>query len=335
MGKFFANKNQVCWAYESGTYATAGSPAQSFGLVQTHTLSEEENIQQMRYMGTEARTVDKFLPLAEDIRGTVTYYPQDWRMLAFALGSNVDAWAGSPTEPKTHTMTAVTSTTYGSYLTAAGSNVFNSFSIEDAKQFNPTGLDFIRTVTGAVIDTFKISASMGEIVTCTVDYIAKDTTFTSGTVAAHTPATTTPYLWADVILSIPSGTAQEELKTMEFTVNNNINANHYMQAGAGRTISTPFPGNADYLLTATLDADSTYAKALYDTYYKTGAAFNSMLLIQANSGSKTITISMSGCWMTDMTIPSENEGLNEYTLTIVPELVSAIASDTTELYNSW
>ena len=49
---------------------------------------------------------DKFVDGPRDVTGTLSFFPQDWKFLAFTLGSNVDAGAPSPF---THTMSETNS----------------------------------------------------------------------------------------------------------------------------------------------------------------------------------------------------------------------------------
>jgi len=166
-----------------------------------------------------------------------------------------------------------------------------------------------------------------------VDYIAQSMTFTSGASASVTDPTTRPYIWADTRLHIPSGTVYEELKEFSFTVNNNLEAPHYLNGS--RQISTPIPLNRDYELTATLDASSERGKTLYDQYFQGGSTFNAILSVSASAGSREVIMTLSGCKMTDMEAPSPNEGVNEFNLTIMPQTVSVLVNDDIELYAAW
>ena len=77
----------------------------------------------------------------------------------------------------------------------------------------------------------------------------------------------------------------------------------------------------------------SYAKPLYEQYYAGGSEFNCMVKSAGTPGSLFLT--MSGCKITDMAVPSSVEGVSEQTITIVPQHVSAIAFDTITDYNAW
>jgi len=108
---------------------------------------------------------------------------------------------------------------------------------------------------------------------------------------------------------------------------------HYDNGSA--TIALPIPENRDYELSASLDLDSENGKAFYEQYYKGGSEFNSMVEIVASAGSQEVFLTLSGCKVTDMPMPSAAEGLNTYDLTIVPKSVSASVNDLVEKYNAW
>jgi len=329
MGKYIGDANVVSFFYESGTYASTSGNAQWIGEVQNHTPDENMNVQAVRYVGGGDRNVNQFVDGPADYTGTFTYYPQDWKFFMFALGSNVDG--GSPS-PYSHTISE-TNSTDGNAFTSGTTNPFISFTLEDAHQFNPTGLNFIRTIKGCIVDTLTISASQGDFVNVTVDYRAQDVTYSSGAATSVTAATTRPFMWRDVQLQIPSGTNLDELRDFSLSIAQNLDAPHYLNGS--RVISTPVPLNRDHELTITIDSTSEWNKTLYDQYFMGGSTFNAMLIIDASTGSRDAFVTMSGCKIIDMESPTAMEGIDEQTITIRPQSVSALVNDTIEKYNPW
>src|SRR3990167_3539006 len=104
MSRFIGDSNKVLFKYESGTYASASGTGQWIGLVQDHSIDENENTVSLRYLGGGDRNVQAFTDGPREVEGTFTFFPQDWKFLMFALGSNVDA--GSPS-PYSHTISEV------------------------------------------------------------------------------------------------------------------------------------------------------------------------------------------------------------------------------------
>ena len=91
--------------------------------------------------------------------------------------------------------------------------------------------------------------------------------------------------------------------------------------------------NREYELTTTCTMDTSNAKTLYESYYVAGSEFNAMIFSQATAGS--LALVMSGCKLTEMTIPSPLEGIQEQSFTIVPKSCSAMVWDSIADYNCW
>lgn len=327
--RYVADQNCVKFLYESGTYANTSGAGQWIGLVSSHEITDSENVNSIRYVCGGNRNVDIFVDGARDVEGTITYNPQDFKFLAFALGSNVDA--GSPS-PYTHTISEVNSNN-GNAFTSGTLNPFISFTMEDA-QVQADGENFVRTVKGCMVNSFELSASEGEIVECNVNYIGQTNTFSSGNATAVTAATLRPFLWQDVQVSLPSGTAIDEIKSIGITINNNIERRHYLNGS--RDTAVPIPLNRDYEVSLTLDGTSERTKTLYDQYFRGGSNFNMMVSVvdsSAGAGSRDAYMVFSGCRITEMSAPTPNEGVDEQTITIMPKSCSAVINDTTQLYN--
>ncbi len=322
MTKFLGDQNQVCFLYESGTYASASGTRQWLGLVQEHSLDENMNVIPVKYQGSTDRNVDTFVDGRKEFTGTFTYFPQDMKMLGFAIGSITEtATAGSHIFTETNSDDRVQTT----------NTPLTTFTVEDSKNTGTAGSNFIRTINGCMIDSFTLTATQGEIVNAEVGYVAQEIAFTSGAVTAVAPTTTRPYMFSDCSLHIPSGTAYDNVTEMALTINNNLEQGHYLTGS--RTLKEILPSNREYELTATLWMDAVNAKTLYESYFIAGSEFNAMMMLQGTTGSAYIVLS--GCKMSDMETPSPLEGTHEQTLTITPQHVSAVVHDSTVDYNCW
>jgi len=327
--KFLADQNQLAFFYESGTYAdqsyvTAGS-REWIGLVQDHTPDEGAGVVSIRYQGSTDRNVDTFVDGPLDYVGTFTYYPQDWKFLAFAIGSCPEtAAAGS------HVMIESNSDDESVHVK---SQSLSSFTLEDSKKTPSavTGSNFIRTFKGCMVDSMGISMSAGELVSVDIGYKAQDVGFSSGLVTAVAPTTTKPYTWSDIAVQIPSGTDVPNCTDFSLTINNNLEARYPLNGS--RTIEIPVPLNRDYEVSSTFLMDNDNAETFYKQYYIGGSTFNALVKMEATAGSAYIV--MSGCRITDMEVPSPVEGLHEQTCTIVPQHIEASVHDAVVDYNAW
>lgn len=333
MSIYVSDQNKVLMLHESGTYAnTSDTSGVWLGLVQSHDASENVNTQEIRYTGTASRNVGQFVNTSKDYEGALSLYPQDWRMLAFSLGSVVDA--GSPS-PYTHTISEANSG-QRNYATSGTLSPFVSFSIHESKKGSVDGESFIRTYKGCVADSLTISASEGEPVSCEVAYKAQSVTLGSKTtdiINIASEDTSRPYVFSDCKLHLPSGTVIQTLKDFSFSVNNNTEVKHYLNGS--QTAAIIVPTSRDYELSVTMDSDSTKHKALWETYFQDGGTFNTMLEISQSTGSEELFLIMSGCKLTEFSSPTPSEGIDEFSLTIKPQSVSANVNDFVERYNAW
>lgn len=327
--RYISDQNALGFFYESGTYANASGALHWIGEVQDHTIDENTNVIENRFLGTGTRNVDQFVDGAKDYTGTITYYPQDWKMLMFALGSNVDA--GSPS-PYTHTISEVNSAS-GNAFTSGTNNPFISFGLEDSHKATGTGNNFVRTVKGAMVDSLSITSTQGEPISVEVGYIAQDCVYSSGAPTALTATTTRPFLWRDTLVHIPSGTTINNITETTYNFNNGMEGKHYLNGS--EVIGVPIPENRTHEVNITLDGNSETTKTFYDQYFLGGSVFNMMLEVNASTGSRDMFLVLSGCKLMDMEAPTPNEGVNEQTLTIMGKEASVVVNDTTELYNAW
>lgn len=332
MARYVGDQQKIAIILESGTYASVSGTGQWPGLVQEHEINSSINTQEIRYAGQGNRDVGIFVDTALDEKGKMKFYPQDWRLLGFAMGSVVDG--GSPS-PYTHTFTAIDNNVSNAY-TSGTLNPFMSFTVEEAMVAPGTGLNKVKTINGCVIDTIEYSASAGGIIQANVDYIGQSVTYTSGTPTATTTSALRPFLWADVKVHIPSGTIIQEVRDWSFKLMNNLNAPHYNNGS--KVIAIPIPENRSYELDVTIDATSERSLTFYTNYFKSGNTFNALLeinCVDAGTGSRDIFIAMSGCKMVDMTDPTKSSQVTQQKILIKPQTVTALVDDLIFRYNPW
>jgi len=317
MGIYVADQNQVGFQYESGTYATPSGLGQWIGLIQNHAPTANTGVTSIRYIGEGTRDVGIHTDGPLDYEGTLTYFPQDWKMIQFALGS-IGTANGS-----IHTFTAIDSNDGNNY-TSGTKCPFMSFTLEDGQQGAIAGQNFVRTYKGCMAESITISTAQGEPISVDLAYKAKEMTFSSGAVTAVTASTRKPFMWSHSHLELPSGTDYTTLTDWSLGITNNIDTTHY--CNGSRNTDTPKPLNRDYNFTATFQSKWDKAKILYDQYFQGGSEFNALLDVQ-QAGSLSLKVTMSGCKVTSMDAPSPVEGVNTQSITVVPKKITAYAVD--------
>jgi len=328
MAIFVADRNQTGFFYESGTYANTSGTIQWIGEVQDSNIDPSVNRLINRFQGTDSRNVGAFSLGPEDYTASLSYHPQDWKMLVFALGSNVDA--GSPS-PYTHTISE-SNNGQGNAFTSGTRAPYISFGLEIAQKTGIANQNFIRTLKGCNMDTFTISATQGEKLSCSADIVGQSVTFSSGAASALTAVTTRPFLWDDVSVTMAGSTIQN-MTSAEFSIANNIDAKHFLNGS--KVIDSPTWGNRDYNFVVTTEGNSLLSAKLYDEFLKGGSTFNAQLVINASTGSRDCTITMSGCSMLDYDSPNALEGTDEHIMTIQPQIVTVLVNDDNFKYNLW
>lgn len=329
MGLLISDQNKLCHFYESGTYANASGTGQWIGKVIEHQINQAENVMEARYLNVGTRDVDSFNTGTQDIDGVITYNPQDWKMLLFTLGSVVDG--GSPS-PYTHVITP-TNSNVGNAYTSGTICPFVSFGLEDAQVQCGTGGNFIRTLKGCTVDSFKLSGVIGEPLKVELGYMAQSIAFSSGTATTSTDSGLRPFMFNDVSLQIVSGTTLQGMTDFSLTINNSLKRENFLNGSRVAFTFTPIDRN--YELTATLEGEGLNTKSLYDQYYTGGSEFNVLLKIDASTGSRDAFFTFSGCRITSMDAPSKLSTVNEQSITIKPKTCTLSINDLTLKYGAW
>lgn len=325
MARFIADQNKVLGLHESGTYANSLTGSSFWiGQVQEHSVTDEEGLIETRYLGTATRNFDSFVQGPRDVTGTLIYNPSDMRLVFWAIGSGV---AGSASPASVFRATEINSDVRQSPYTSGTLNPPISFSIEDSKQSPGTGRNFIRTVKGIVPNTVTLELNQGEKVSVNMDYIGQSLTVSSGTTTSVTEITRRPYLWSDGLLTI-NGSQISTAKTISLEIDQGREGPHYIDNS--RDIAVPINTNRNSTLELTMDWEGTQADMLYNELYKNNSTFNAVLDLDADNttGSQHTIFTLSGCYIVGTDVPSPLEGVNEATLTIRPETISAVEYNT-------
>lgn len=340
MTRYISDQNAVALLHESGTYGVTSGAANIgvwVGQVSDHSIDDNEGLIVDRYLGNLSRSYGTITPGPQDVTGNLTMYPQDMRLLFWAIGSVTDQTAVAANAA--HYVNQVNTNQWLSPFTS-GTNTISapiSFALEDSKTAPGTGVNFNRTVRGCVPNSVKLSLAQGEKAILECSYVAQSLTHGSGTALTLTGSniTRTPYLWSNSTLTL-AGSPINTAKEISFEINNNLEAPHYINGS--RVIGVPILGNREYNLEVKLDLDSDLAKMFYSGLYKTNTAFNANLDLNADSsstGSAHTILFLSGCKIMAMDNPSVIDGTTESKISIMAQSVIGSSIDTVIKYNPY
>lgn len=325
MVKYLQNENKIVLFGESGAYGTSAGTAVWPGQVTSHSPSESQGREITRYAGTSDRTIAGFDNLGKTFGGTLTFFPQEFRILHYCLGQSTDA--GSPS-PFTHTYTVSQPDT--SIPEIPGQRL-PSFQIEDSHSvlIGGSGVNHLRTFDGCVVRDWTLGGANKDKLSFTLNYFSQDVSYASGASTAVTADTNRAFINSDVIWHFPSsGTTFDDVKSWSVGGNNGLIEE--ARTDNTRTMALPEPGNLDFSVNWTVSLDSSKAKDLYDKYFIGGSAFNLLFDATASTGSRELFLTMSGCRIVGMDDPTGFEGTQEVSISITPSTLSASETSLTQ-----
>lgn len=334
MSRFLNDQAKLVLLHESGTFGTVSGNGIWLGQVQSHTITENQNVIQTRYLGQANRNVGQFNNGPLDFEGTITLQPQDWRLLGFAMGSIATTSGTSQADNYRFDISEVNGGQRFNAFTSGTLNPWISFQLEESRTGNVANQNFMRTLKGCVVNSYTLNITQGEPLSVEVEFMAQSGSWFSGASTSVTAGSNRPYLWSDAILSLPTSTTQETVKSLSLSINNNFESPHYVNGS--RVAQVQYPLNREYSVEVTQDLAFSNAGSLYNIYYQGGSLFNCELDINntANTGSHRLTVYFSGCRIISMDVPVTQGEISETTYTFVPGSVSAIAHDRV-IYVPW
>lgn len=332
MTRFLNDQAKLVFLWESGTYSVASGNAQWPGMLQSHDITENLNINQIRFLGQGNRNVGIFTEGPIEVEGKLSLYPQDWRFLALALGSQTRTSGTAQTNNYKYDIAEVNNNTRANAYTSGTLNPFWSFTIEESRTGAIANKNSLRTIKGCVVNDFSLKISNKEPIVLEIGFIGQSGSWFSGTSSTVTAGSNRPYLWSDTSFSI-AGVALEPVNNLTFDLKNNFERPFYLNGSL--FMATPYALNRDYSVKVSQDMDSTTIGSLYDTYFKGGSTFNALLDINniVSTGSRRVQITFSGCRITDVSEPVEVGGISKMEYSFVPGSVSAVAFDRLEFYS--
>ena len=240
-------QQQVAFANETA-YGSQATVDQAVGLIQSVNPTETNNLIKIRTMGG-SRDYNNIVPGKFEVSGSMDYYLQGGAFLRMAFGEDSATSATPDSGPRTHATTA-SSTAYVHVMGSAATlqaDCFPSFTLEFADDEGSACLvgasagdyNLNRTYTGCRVNSLSISASVDEPVMVTADWIAQGVIVSSAGATSITQDTKDPYVFYQGAVYSTSGaiaydTAIEsasqlaEVNTLDFSINNNLEAIWYI-----------------------------------------------------------------------------------------------------------
>lgn len=337
MARYVSAQNQIVGLFESGTYASASGNFWP-GLVQSHNITPSEGTFTVKYLGGIGRNVDMHVQGPKLWEGELVQFPQHFRFLAWACGSNVDA--GSPS-PYTHLISTIGNDVQTAF-TSGAINPFLSFGIEEVNPTPGDGTNQSRRLKGGIIDEWELAGEQGQILTETIRYIATSGTSFSGTIAtinnfnygtsAVGSITDRPYIFSDTTLEIPGGTVWSPMTNFNLKVRNNLLNRHYLTGSRDAIASQPTL--REIFLDLGMDGHSENMGSIYRTFYEGGSDFNGALRVNASTGSRENYIFLSGLHVLDpLEMPFPLEGINPWTIHLQAKAITGSIADLLQRYN--
>jgi hypothetical protein len=312
MVTFRPYKTSVSYKAET-TFGTPVIPdAAVSGKITNFTLNRSNNLQRITGLG-EGRN-ETFVALGNfECTWSMEYLPGDFAFLQFAVG----AQTGSGTAVSPYVLTEAD---------FRGTSALNTATIE-AYSMGPSTTHDVDTLTSCIINTFSITASVGNPVTVSCEGFAQKTV--SKATAGVTPiaSATKPYMFQQGTFNW-NGNAVARVTSFTMNFNNNIDP----EAGRGlgdRFVQEWEPGLRKYDGVLTVRMTETIATTLRDHFYgaanqpSTGVVsaeptFYAAIMDfseGASSGHRNAQITLTDCAINDISKPI-NIGENLVELTI-------------------
>jgi hypothetical protein len=297
---------------EETTYNTAVAVTKHLGLVTSFKSSIANNLVENRgFVGstTGGRDIVSYSPGKLDISGSIDFNVQNWAFMEYVLG------AVSGGDPYTYT----------------GANIPPSITIAHNTD-NPgaASTDLEETYSGTVIESATIKTSVGEPVTCSLEFksskVVIDTTLSSAVALSSEDV----YNFTGGSIALPSGSP---LSNIIDSVDVSIKNNQEILYGVGSRLGVnALPKERNYSIKISLkylDNDLITAALGATTPTATGTPTEyATLVLTFASGDRSMTMTFSGVPISDFAKAAElNEVIGE-DITLTAKTLSAVEDNT-------
>lgn len=293
---------------EESTYNTAVARTVNFGIVTNFKHSVNNNLGEHRgFVGTTTggRDIFKFTAGKLDLSLSVDFKVNRWQFMKFVLGTETGAG------PYTYTGAALPPSLTISH------NIDNPGS---------AATDLEETFSGCVVDSCNIKSSVGEPVTCTLDFkaalVVVDTTISSAVALPDEDV----FNFTGGSIQLPSGsTLSNIIDSIDVTIKNNYDILYGVGSRLGRNA---LPKERNYTIKVTLKyLDNTLITAALGatTPTATGSPTETATLVLTYAlGGKSMTMTFSGVPMSEFARVAElNNPIGE-DITFTAKTLSAV-----------
>jgi len=306
-------RTSVIYAEETA-FGTPASPTGSdyLDIVTNFSSSITNNSIRIHGIG-EGRDATNAVNGVLDISGSLEWNLTDPAFLQYCVGGTVSG-AGTTADPYEIAE---------SNVIGYGASDFPTLTFEVNSE-GGTNDDSVK-YDGVTINTWTLTATQGEVVTVSGDWIGRSAT-SSTSVQAYTRPTNRPFTFVDGAVNV--GT--DEAKVVSFTLTGENNVFTYRTLGS-RLINQPVAGVRRYNFTIAMKMDFNDAAGILSgiearnlTYGGTAAAdvarntpFPVSLILQEGtaSGDRTVQFDLENCWFESFEQPTEVEdGVIEVTI---------------------
>lgn len=325
--KLVADMNFTGYQYESGTYASPSGALQPPGQVQNFDGGDDPGMLTWRTQGDDSRSVAGNVVGTERYTPSMSYHPQDWRSLLFVLGSGATTGAG----PYTHTIVMANGND-GNPYTSGAEIPWISRTLYNARVGKGTGNNSIRTYKGAVTDELAIDIPAGGLITVDESFVAQSRDYSSGAAATKpTLLTGRPWISSDFLLHIPSGTPMNKNTNISIRMANGFSADPVNNNTT--VVDVPTPGDREFEITLDGPAYSDWAAFFADRGVD-ATNFNAMIY-GTKSGSESVRITFSGCWVPSTEFGAGLTGNNEDSFTFMAREADAVVVDDISVWGAF
>ena len=281
------------------SFGAGATPAGSnfVGLIQNFSMNAANNSIRTQGLG-EGRNATNIVLGGFDVNGSIDFQVNDFTFLQYAIGTRQGA--GSAADP--YELQELENFGY-----AGASTEIPTLALEVGSEGGSN--DYVRTITGVVINSFTLNANQGEVLNATCDWVGK-TLSTSTSLTTYTPAASKPFVFQEGAVTV-NGDSVFACTAFSLTLNNNVQT---FRALGDRDLQMPTTGVRTYDFTMTVrmnynDAASTisgieafeiFMGALGNTSPETGGAATKYpvsldITEGAGTGDRVVNIDLEEC----------------------------------------
>lgn len=308
---FIGENNQICYQRES-TYGTDPSGTRAWiGLVQNFNPNEEAKIHEIRGVG-KGQDLAQLVKGGIDITGDFDFFIQNGQMFQYVIGSVINS--GSPVYTHTfNTTDTIPSATFELAQTVAGATN-----------------DVIRRYVGTKVGKYKITATQGEPVKCSMNFISKNVSIsTNGEKSSVTDPGTSSFVFHQGKVTV-DGAVVAEVRTFDAEMDRTLEAHHYVdQSGCQETITAPVETQRKYNLSLTIHPTN----ANYLNYVLAGSEFDVQLQLIRTSGTDYAQFDYYDAKLKSAPIPGPMTGTIEQNLSFTAKTGSVVFVDSVAIYS--